>query len=55
LEPDIRIFNQLKINLKLNKKNITPLNLALNIKNGKINSNQSDNFSSIMFSTLKKK
>jgi FkbM family methyltransferase len=55
LEPDTRIFNQLKINLKLNKKNITALNLALNIKNGKINSNQSDNFSSIMFSTLKKK
>jgi FkbM family methyltransferase len=55
LEPDIRMFNQLKINSKLNKKNITPLNLALNIKNGKINSNQTDNFSSTMFSTVKKK
>ena len=54
LEPDIRMFNQLKINLKLNKKNIIPLNLALNIKNRKINSNQTDNFSSTMFSTLKK-
>ena len=55
LEPDMRIYRQLNINSKLNKKKITPLSLALNINNKKINFTQSNNFSSIMFGTLKKR
>lgn len=54
LEPDRRAFKFLKKNLKLNNKNIIPLNLALNVDNKIIKSTVGKDFSSINFSTNEK-
>jgi len=54
LEPDQKAFKFLKKNLRLNNKNIIPLNLALNTSCKKIRSVSGEDFSSIMFTNNQK-